>query len=151
MDILYRLLLVVHILAAATWFGGGLGLSARVRRSIELGSAAAEALAEELRKQRIIAVSAALLVLFTGVGLIFVVGGFSVVPLGIQVALGLMLLALLVELGLIQPATRRISVAIDKGGDLTHAAQLARRLAPASGIIHLLWTAMLVLMIWKSF
>lgn len=139
----YQALLVLHLLLAATWFGTRLGVGGRLRRGLERGGTAAlEAIADAARQQRW-ALAAGVLTLATGLGLLFLLGGFRGSPPRLHIGLGLTLLALIAELALVYPALRRLGVP-------AQAAAGRKRVAVGSGIVHLLWVATLVAMVWKA-
>ena len=139
----YQALLVVHILLAASWFAARLGVAGRLRRGFERGGTAAlEAIADATRQQRW-AFGAGVLTLATGLGLLFLLGGFRGSPPRLHIGLALTLLALVSELVLAYPALRRLGVP-------AQAESGRKRLALASGLVHLLWVATLVTMVWKA-
>jgi hypothetical protein len=89
-----------------------------------------------------------ILTLLTGLGLIFVVGGFGAVPINIHISLTLMLIALAVSITLMRPATGRL-VELTQAESLNVEAATAavRKLTMGQGILHLLWIVILTMMI----
>jgi hypothetical protein len=148
MHILYKILLVIHISAAALTLGTSTGLLRLVRRGLEAGQAAfAFAVEDGVRRGKIMGMSS-MATLWTGLSLIFVVGGFKAVPLNIHIALALMLGAVAVSLTLMRPNMGRL-VALSRAPTLDAAAvkQHIKKLALGQGLLHLLWLCILVLML----
>src|SRR5947209_6114174 len=85
-------LLAVHLLAATCWFGPKLFWARRLKTA--LGSAeAAKTVVPAIGRELTFATIAALLVIATGLALIFVHGGFKAVPHRIHAGLGITLVA----------------------------------------------------------
>jgi hypothetical protein len=143
------LLLFVHITAAAFLFGASAGVARPVRRSLAFGQKVILAAAEDLvRRGKMIGVSS-MMTLFTGVVLTATrLEGFGKSPKNFHAALGLMLVAVVVSLFLVRPASVAI---LGQAKQETPNAQAIgvqlKRLAMGQGILHLLWLVILVLML----
>ena len=146
----YLILKTIHILSTAVWLGAGLTVAGDVRRTIERGRPHTDLLIERVNRQGRLAVIGGVFTLGTGVNLIFTLGGFANVRSNIHAGLGLSLLIFAVGLGLSMPTWRRIrAILSDAGGDLAEAKRLSRRLGMFTGIEHLLWLIVLVVMVMK--
>jgi hypothetical protein len=86
------------------------------------------------------------LVLATGLALIFLRGGFKAVPHTIHAGLGLTLLAFAAGLTLTVPALTKIK-ALVAAGSADQALPLVKRIAMGESIEHTCWLTTLVLMI----
>lgn len=148
MHVLYKFVLVVHISAAAVTLGASVGLLRHLRRALEAGPTSFALAAEDAARRGKIMGTTAFMTLGTGLGLIFIVGGFKAVPLNIHIALSLMLLAVAVSVTIMRPSAARI-LALSKQAALDTAgiSQTIKRLAMGQGILHLLWLCILVLMV----
>jgi uncharacterized membrane protein len=143
------LLLLVHITAAAFLFGAGAGVARPVRRSLELGPKAILAAAEDLvRRGKMIGMSS-MTTLLTGVILLATrLEGFGKSPKNYHAALGVMLVAVVISVVLIRPATAGILVQAQKESpDAQAIGALLKRLGMGQGIMHLMWVVTLVLML----
>ena len=148
MHILYKILLVIHISAAALTLGSSTGLLRLLRRGLEAGQAAFSLAVEDgARRGRIMGMSA-LATLWTGLSLIFVIGGIKAAPLNIHIALTLMLGAVGVSLAIMRPNMGRL-VALSSAPtlDVATVKQHIKKLAMGQGILHLLWLCILVMML----
>src|SRR5689334_16897165 len=83
--VLYLALRFVHIAAMAAWFAPLLFVAGDARRSIEGGDLAG--LRVRLARGGTVGAVGGTLTILTGVALIFVLGGFAAVPVGIHVGL----------------------------------------------------------------
>ncbi|HXS15761.1 MAG TPA: hypothetical protein VN764_01145 [Polyangiaceae bacterium] len=148
MHILYKLLLVIHISAAALTLGSTTGLLRLLRRGLDAGQAAFALAAEDGARRGKITGMSSMATLWTGLSLIFVIGGFKVAPLNIHIALSLMLVAVVVSFTLMRPSMGRI-LALSSAAPLDVAAVRGhmKKLAMGQGILHLLWLCILVLML----
>ncbi len=141
-------LLMVHITAAAFLLGGSAGLARPLRRNLKLGHEAFHVAAEDaVRRLKMLTVSS-LTTLLTGVALIFVsYQGFGPAPKNFHAALGLMLVALAVNWGLLRPAlgtTLKLAKAETLDADKARAAM--KKVSMGQGVVHLLWLILLLLM-----
>ncbi len=141
-------LLVFHIVVAATLFGAPLGLSRNIRKSIKTGHPAVKLVAADGAVRAKIAAIAATLTLLTGIGLIFMKGGFGAVNKSYHIAMTLQIAIMGVGIGIMRPAVRKIEGAIQVdsfNADDVRAA--GKKIAMGSGIIHLLWLIILITMV----
>lgn len=146
---LLQLLLVLHVLAAMTWFGGGLGLPRRLRMGLARGRpAATDAAADVLRGVRVAAIFG-LVTIATGFALIFVGGGFAVFAVRIHIGLSLALIALALTWFGARPAWARAARITAGQEPLADATRYAKRAAMLHGITHALLVATLALMLWR--
>lgn len=92
---MYRLLILIHILAGITWIGGGLTQQLAVIQARKRGgSAEADAQITGLEwMERFIYVPAPILVLLTGVTMVIVDDGWSFSQMWVYLALGLIVVA----------------------------------------------------------
>ena len=141
-------LVILHIVAAATWFGGPLSLASGLkralggdRRTFELATAGA------VRQATVAAIGAAVTML-TGLGLIFTVyGGFKGLPTRFHMALGLVIIGAALAFGAVRPTCTRLAAAAASPAFTADSVRSAvKRLSMFIGIGHTLWLAALVLM-----
>lgn len=147
MDQLRILLLVIHIASAAVVLGGSFGVTRLIRKSLDLEIRALRVATEEaVRRARMTSV-ASIATLWSGVGLIMLMGGFKVAPLNYHIALGLMFVAVLLNLIVLRPAAARVWRAAQ--ADVPARPEIERaltRMGMAQGVLHLVWICILVLM-----
>ncbi len=148
MQSVYNILLVLHIASAAVLFGGAMGLTRNLRLHLESPRPVFLAVTEEAsRRDRLIGIFA-IATLLTGVLLIFTVGGFGAVRVGIHIALTLMLVMVAVSATVMRPHTARlVKLAQLETLDREAARRSIRAMTIGQGVIHLLWLVILVLMI----
>ncbi len=150
MDLVYKILLILHIACAALLFGGGIGMVRNLKRCLQAGKAAFLPATEDAAKRGKIMGLASFATLLTGLALIFTVGGFKAIPVTIHIALTLMLVAIGVSSALIRPHTMKL-VKYVAAENLDSAAieKSIKKIAMGTGILHLIWITILVLMIAK--
>jgi hypothetical protein len=86
--------------------------------------------------------------LFTGLALIFMMGGFAVAPKNFHAALGNMLLALAVSIMVMKPsAAKLVAIAAKETYEMSEVTPHLKKLQASQGILHLLWLMNLVLML----
>ncbi len=147
---LYLILKTVHILCATIWLGSGLTIAGDVRRTIAQGRPHTDLLIPRVNRQGKTAGIFGMLTVLSGINMVFTMGGFGNVGHNIHAGLGLSLLIFAVSLGLSMPTWRRIRAILGtEAGDLGEARKLAGRLGMFTGIEHLLWLVVLVLMVMK--
>lgn len=141
------LVVIVHVAAAAVVLGGSLGWGRFLRQAAEGGQVAARvAAADVMRRMMLVRIGSAM-TLFTGIGLIFLSGGFAVVPKNFHIALTLMLAALgWVLLGVVPRVKRAFGIASAVEFDPKAFAAAAGKVGMSTGIVHALWLVILVLM-----
>jgi hypothetical protein len=140
-------LLVLHIAAAAILFGGMLGVPRLVRKSLDLGTETLRMASNEAKRRAGMSSLASIATLWTGVGLIFLMGGFQLAPINFHMALGLMFGAIAINLTFLRPAVKSIVLESAKPEPARSAIEGAlKRISMGQGILHLIWIANLVLM-----
>jgi hypothetical protein len=140
-------LLVIHIAAAAFLFGGMLGMPRLIRKSLDLGTETLKMACLEAKKRAVMSALASIATLWTGVGLIFLMGGFKVAPINFHMALGLMLGAVAINLTLMRPTVKSLVQESAKPEPARGTIEsLLKRVSMAQGILHLLWIINLILM-----
>jgi hypothetical protein len=144
----YQILLILHVVAMATWFGVGLSQPRRARAALSGPADTAKVvLASITREVRIIGAAAATTIL-SGLALIFVRGGFAAMPPRIHIGLALALVAALVG-GLGAGRTfAKINTMLETRPP-SEALPLAKKLSAYAGVFQLLWLVVLVLMLWR--
>ncbi len=150
MLVLFQILLVLHVMGAMLWFGGAAFMPRWLREA--LASERPEArrrLASLMRQAKIVGAWGGLVVVL-GIALMFVrPGGFGSLPVRYHVALLLGLIWLAVGPGALRSTLLRVSAIVAGEGPLEPAQRLVRRLSAFSGISHLLFVVLLVLMLWR--
>jgi uncharacterized membrane protein len=139
--VLETAVLALHVLAATCWFGPKLFWARRVR-AIVAGSK--DSLSRELN----FTAASALVVIATGLGLIFIHGGFRAVNPRIHAGLGLTLAAFFAMLALEVPAIAKIRAAQDRGAP-AEAGEQVKKIVMGVMIEHTCWLVTLVLMVWR--
>ncbi|GIV62197.1 hypothetical protein GQ464_016620 [Rhodocaloribacter litoris] len=150
MLLLKSLFVLLHIVAAAAWFGLGLRLNAQARLVVRLGGepghTAAEDLLRTVRQLRLFLV----LTLLFALGAFFAGGGFRVYGPVYHTSLLLLVVLLLLHTFLVQPAARGLlgAVAREDGEAFT---RHQKKLSMGTGLGHLLWLVVLILMLWPGY
>lgn len=151
---LKSILVLLHILTAAAWFGLGLRVAGRARRVAELGGEAGAALASDghasIRQMNIFVV----LTLLFSIGAFIAGGHFSAYGPVYHSSLLLILLLTADQLFVIRPGWTALqeAVAADESGDEPQSAESARkRIVIGTGVGHLFWLILLVLMLWNQY
>jgi len=142
-----RALLVIHMLGMALWFAASLTITSDIRRTIARGKPHTDVL--EVRVARSLNFSAvgAVLSIASGLGLIFVRGGFGAVSPRIHVGFTLALVTLAIELFLLRGELAKMGAALESGATRSLSA-MARRVSMYAGSSHLLKLTILVLMVY---
>lgn len=143
MTYLKVLVLVVHIAAAAVVLGASLGWGRALRQAAGAGAAAWEVVLGDVSRRLILVRVTSMMTLFTGVGLIFLSGGFAVVPKTYHIALTLMLAAVAWVMFLLAPAVKALKQ-VQVGP--SNSAVNVGRVAMGTGVVHAIWLVLLVLM-----
>jgi hypothetical protein len=147
MIVLFYGLKVLHVAAAGAWFGVKLTAPGDIRQALALGRPHTTQLVPRIRRGARIAIGSGVATLLSGLALVLAAGGFAAVPLRIHISLALVLLLFVLGGLVIDPTWKRIARLIESDGDLAEAQHLARRFGMLMGVEHLLWTAVLVLML----
>jgi hypothetical protein len=149
---LKSIFVVLHIITAAAWFGLGLRLAGRARKVLELGGEAGAALAEDgqasVRQMNIFVV---LTLVFSLAA--FIAGGhFAAYGPIYHTSVTLIVLLAAAQLFVIRPNWNTLRSAVTGGSVDADAAESARKwVAIGTGVGHLLWLVMLVLMLWNQY
>jgi len=146
--IAFLALRAVHLLSMAVWLGGGLTIAGDVRRTIARGKPHTDVLAARIERGLGIGAIAGTFTLFTGLGMVFAMGGFGAVSPRIHAGLALALVTFAVELLGLRPTVSRLGQAL-AAGDAKDLKPMQRRIAMFTGIGHLLKLVILVLMVFK--
>lgn len=143
-------LLLVHVSFAAVLFGAPMGLVGNVRRALGAGDESLRIAAIDAARRAKMAGMSSILTLLTGIGLIFVAGGFAAVSKNFHAALGLMLVAVGLSVAIMRPNTAKLVAAAQAQPSDRGAAEAAlKKLAMGSGVLHLLWVILLALMFYR--
>ena len=141
-------LVVLHIVTASAWFGLGLRLAGKARTVLSLQGPAAAALAEDTRSTVKWMNGFIVLTLIFAYANFFYGGGFTGYPPQYHASLTLMLVLVGVQFLLIRPGWNSLADVVAEGADAaSEAADGARKkVAIGTGIGHLLWLVLLILM-----
>ncbi len=145
-------LVVLHIITAAAWFGLGLRLAGRARKVLDLGGEAGVALAadgqDSVRQMNIFVV----LTLVFSLGAFVAGGHFAAYGPLYHTSVTLIVLLAADQLFVIRPGWNALQAAVEGGDVAAEAADSARKkVAIGTGMGHLLWLVMLVLMLWNQY
>ncbi len=152
LNALFGILVVLHIITAAAWFGLGLRLAGRARKVAEIGGEGAAALATDgqssVRQMNIFIV----LTLLFSIGAFIAGGHFAAYGPLYHTSVTLIVLLTLDQLFVIRPGWNALQAAVTGDGGASAAAESARKkVAIGTGVGHLLWLVMLVLMLWNRY
>lgn len=147
METLRIIVLVIHVSAAAILVGASAGLVRNLKRTLDLGAAAFLVAAEDCARRAKLMGMSSILTIATGLGLIFMLGGFARAPINFHIALALMLGAIGFSSVFMRPrAMKLLSVAKTEPFDKDLALGTIKKMAMGQGILHLLWVTTLTLM-----
>lgn len=136
--------------AAAVLVGVGLDLTRLAKQALEISPAAFKLTADRAQRVSSIRGIASVVSLLTGVGLIFMRGGFARVTTNYHIAMGLLIVGIVVGILVAKPATDALSAAhSDSRADAPAARAAIKKLAMGQGISHLLWLPILFLMLYR--
>lgn len=144
---LHTILILCHIVTAAAWFGMALRLGAHARLVVSLqGEGALIAAEDGVKAVRMMGVWILLTGLFS-LGSLMLGGGY---PGQYQYHTAAMLIFILVvvQYTLIRPAWNGLREAVTAGAERK---TFSKRVAITTGIGHLLWLLLLLLMFWNRF
>lgn len=147
MNFILQLFIFLHVLTAAAWFGLGLRLAGQARTALDAEGAVGLALARDIGRT-VNLMGTFILLTFLFSMMVLGLGGGYAGQLQYHVASLLIVLLTVVQLWLIRPAWKGLHQAVEDGGN---GARHARRMAMATGVGHLLWLLILVLMFWNRF
>lgn len=137
-----NILVLLHIITAAGWFGLALIFGAVARKAAAAGSPAFNDVGSKIERFMTIFVIATFLF---GLGAFFLGGGFGLYGANYHTSITLILILVLIQLFLIRPAWKAIAV----GGE--GAASSRKKLGIGIGVGHLLWLVVLILMLWNQY
>lgn len=141
------LLVILHIITAAAWFGLGLRLAGRARTVLEVGGEQGATLAEDGQRSVWLMNVFIVLTLVFSVSAFIAGGHFTAYGPAYHSALTLILLLTLDQLFVIRPGWAALQSAVGSGD--TSAAESARKkVAIGTGVGHLIWLVLLGLMFW---
>ena len=140
MDWIGEIALILHILAAALWFGAGIRQTGQIRAAVDAGGEAGSVLAGEIDAIRRIVLYAMGGTLLFSIITLFARGGFGAYGPRFHMSLGL------VEAFLIQPVWKNVRASLVGEGE--EELSSSGRIAMYVGINHFLWLVVLVLMVW---
>lgn len=151
-NILFGILVLLHIITAAAWFGLGLRVAGRARKVAEIGGEGAAALATDgqssVRQMSIFMV----LTLVFSLGAFAAGGHFAAYGPLYHSSVTLIVLLTLDQLFVIRPGWNALRTAVTGGGiDADAAASARKKVAIGTGVGHLLWLIILVLMLWNRY
>lgn len=139
----------VHVLFASVWFGASILSSRDVRQTIEAGRPHLDLLVRRITATERVGISSGVATLLSGLGLVFLAGGFEFVSSGVSIGLAITIVTFIVGALLASPTWRRILKIIKLNGDLGQAKMLASRFAIYMYIEHFFRTVTLALMVIK--
>ncbi len=147
MLLLKNIFVILHVITAAAWFGLGLRLSGQARSVTLLESTKAMPLANDIgRSVYYMNVFIVLTLVFSVVA--FLLGGaFASYGPIYHTSLLLILIMTAVQLFVIRTGWNSLHEALSKGAGETEGPR--KRVAMGTGIGHLLWLILLVLMFWN--
>lgn len=147
---LLQVLLVVHVLCAMLWFGGAAFVPRRLREVLAGEPAQARRSMSTLLRQSQALDIACVLSVLTGISMALAYpGGFAALSPRFHVALLLSLIWLGLALLVARPAMQRISDSMQGNSTLEPGRRFAKRVGMATGLEHLLFVTVLVLMLWR--
>jgi putative copper export protein len=145
MDAITVALTVLHITAAAAWFGHKLGHTGELRASTHSMDGSSPELAARVRRGTRIDFVAAALTFLTGAGLVALKGVDQVATTVLGgIAAAVLLVGFMV--GVTRPARRRLADELT-AGRRPESTAAAKGVARATTVEHLLWVAALTLMV----
>lgn len=142
------LFVLLHVVTAAAWFGLALRIGGQARAALTAGGAAGETVADEgQRSVRLMNIFVVLTLLF-GLGAFFAGGGFGVYGPVYHTSILLIVILAAVQFFVIRPGWQQLRAALGGAGDPESA---RKRVAIGTGVGHLVWLTLLVLMFWRGY
>ena len=146
--LLKYILVILHIITAAAWFGLGLRLSGRARSVLDLQDAEAHVLIQDSQRSVYLMNIFIVLTLIFSLGAFLLGGGFAMYGPAYHTSLLLMLVMVAVQFLLIRPGWNGLQAALAGPEDTGAADRFRKRIAMGTGSGHLMWLIILVLMFW---
>lgn len=152
---LKSIFVVLHVITAAAWFGLGLRLAGQARTAIELGGEAGAALASDGRSSvRQMTIFIVLTLLFS-LGAFIAGGHFSAYGPIYHTSLLLIVVLVADQLFLIRPGWKALQDAMSPTNGSTpnveDAQSARRRVVIGTGMGHLIWLILVLLMFWNRY
>src|SRR5580704_5366906 len=138
---------LIHIFSIAVWFGPKLLVPADLRGAIRDGSMAFEASIRRVNLVQKVAITASMVALASGLTMIFLRGGFSMVDHRIHLGLGLTLLLFALGAFGVDKAWKRLRDGMRAGKPAPELLQLERRLSYVMTAENGIWFVVLILMV----
>lgn len=148
--LLQYLFIILHIITAAAWFGLGLRLSGRARVVLNMQEPAARALLDDTQRSVYLMNVFIVLTLLFALGAFLFGGGFATYGPAYHTSLLLIVVLVLVQLFVIRPGWHGLQSALTGGEQGGTAERFRKRVAMGTGIGHLIWLVLLVLMFWDE-
>jgi putative copper export protein len=145
LDAITVALTVMHITAAAAWFGHKLGLTGELRTSIHAMEGSRPDLAARVRRRTRIDAMAVTFTFLTGGGLVAVEGIGELSPT-VLAGIGAAVVLVGVMIGMTRPARRRLSDELF-AGRRPESTAAAKAVARATAAEHVIWIVALTLMV----
>lgn len=142
------ILVMLHIITAAAWFGLGLRIAGQARAVVAAGTGAGDALADATGRSIGLMNIFAALTFVIGLAAFLVGGGFTGYGWPYHASITTVLLLVAVQFVLIRGSWKKLEAA--RGTDADAAQSAVKRLAMGTGVGHLLWLTTLVLMYMRS-
>lgn len=151
MQLLNPVLLVIHVLAAFYWFGVAATLPTRIRQTLDGNAKNAPEVIKSLASRSTATGVSSLLVLATGVAMIFTrFGGMGGMPVRFHIGLTLTLIWFGIGVFLIRPRLSALAQLV-RGSTLgPESDTLRKKIAMFTGIQHLLFFVTATLMLWRG-
>lgn len=147
---LYQLTVILHVMLAMAWFGSTLTLPRTLRQIANCDPECAKSQLQGLQRQGTLAAGAGFLVLLTGVGLALMFpGGFGALPVRYHIALGLTLAWNILGFVGVGPTLGKFAEGVAGGVGKDALGPLVKQASMLGGINHMLFTIVLVLMLWR--
>jgi len=147
---LYQLTVILHVMLTMAWFGSTLALPRTLRQIANCDPECAKSQLPGLQRHGTLAAGAAFLVLLTGVGLALMFpGGFGALPVRYHTALGLTLAWNILGGVGVGPTLNRFAEGVSAGATKETLSPLVKQASMLGGISHILFTIVLVLMLWR--
>jgi hypothetical protein len=146
MDYATFALRLLHFLGMALWFVSPLAITGDLRKSIARGKPHTDVVVQRVERALGMATIGAIITILSGLGMIFVLGGFKGISPRIHAGFGLALITLAVEFFLLKGAVGRLGEAF--GADASKDVPSAMgKVGMFAGITHALKLVILVLMV----
>lgn len=142
---------ILHVITAAAWFGLGLRLSGQGRKALELGGEAGKTLAED-GKSTVWQMTLFIVLTLVFSIVAFIAGGhFQAYGPVYHTSLLLILVLVADQLFVIRPGWNSLRTALVEGSGADAAESARKRVAMGTGVGHLLWVILVLLMLWSRF